>query len=67
MMSSRASARMYSICAAERGTIVFLRVRIMIGGRSASPEMIPSRVGSLDMAISDSIIPASSAWPCNSR
>jgi hypothetical protein len=45
---------MYSICVAERGTIVLRRVRIMIGGVPwGAPVMIPSSVGSLDIAISD--------------
>jgi hypothetical protein len=32
MMSRLASARIYSICVGLRGTMVFRRVRIMIGG-----------------------------------
>ena len=48
---------MYSACIAVRGTIVLRRVRIMIGGRLASPVMIPSSVGSFDIAISASIVP----------
>ena len=58
---------MYSICVPERGTIVFLRVRIITGGASCVPVMMPSSVGSFDMAISDSTAPASRSWPIISR
>jgi hypothetical protein len=57
IMSRLASWRMYSACIAVRGTIVLRRVRIMIGGPLASPVMMPSSVGSLDIAISASIVP----------
>ncbi len=48
---------------AERGAIVLRRVRIMIGGASCWEFMIPSRVGSFDMAMIDSISPASRSCP----
>ena len=59
MMSLLVNARMYLICVAERGTMVFLRVRIMIGGPSLSPVMIPSSVGSADIVIKASTAPES--------
>ena len=67
-MSSRISARIYSIWVFDRGAIVLRRVRIRIGGFSiGSPVMIPSSVGSLDIAISASTAPASSSWPDSAR
>ncbi len=47
--------------------MVLRRVRIMIGGRSGSPSMMPSSVGSLDIAITASIVPASRSSPSASR
>jgi hypothetical protein len=52
----------------ERGTIVFLRVRIItLGGSATSGDMIPSSVGWPDMAMIASTIPASMSWPSSSR
>ena len=55
---------MYGVCIAERGTMVFLRVRIMtFGAEVTSSWMIPSRLGCAAMPSTASTASASTSWP----